>query len=218
MKLRDAPLMQIGVQIDKHVATTDQVDPRKWRIGAEVLPRECTNVPHILMDLVTTVAFDEKPLQSRGGDVLFNRAGINPKPRMFDHRVAKVSPENLDLQFGGLGPERFKNTNRQGINFFTGRATGDPRAQLRLSIFALIFEQAREETLLQCAVDRPVPEKAGHVNEQIVKERCGFFFAIAQKPRVLTNLFDPVQRHSSLNSPKQGAFLVGAEIDARLFF
>src|ERR1043166_3770346 len=185
MKLRDAALMQIRAQINKHVATTDQVDSRKWRIGADVLPRERANVAHVLMDLVTTVAFDEKPLQSRGRDVLFNRAGINPKPRMFDHRVAKIGPENLDLHFGRLGPERFQNTNRQGINFFTGRATGNPRAQLRLSIFVLTFEQPREETLLQGAVDRPIPEKAGHVDEQIVKERFVFFFVIAQKPRVL---------------------------------
>src|ERR1043166_6198624 len=119
---------------------------------------------------------------------------------MLDHRVAQIGPKNLELHFGRLGPERFQNTDRQGINFFTGRATGDPRAQLRLSIFALTFEQPRKETLLQRAVDRWVPEKAGHVNEQIVKERCGFFLSIAQKPRVSTHLLNPVQSHPSLNA------------------
>src|ERR1043166_2697308 len=61
---------------------------------------------------------------------------------MFDDRIAQIGPENLDLHFGRLGSERFQNTNRQGINFFTGRATRDPRAQLRLSILALTFQQA----------------------------------------------------------------------------
>src|ERR1700746_1731478 len=115
MKLRDAALMQIRAQINKHVAATDQVDPRKWRIGADVLPCERANVAHALMDLVTTVAFVEKPRQPRGRDVLFNRAGKNPKPRMFDHGVAKIGTENLDLHFDGFGPERFQNTDRHGI-------------------------------------------------------------------------------------------------------
>src|SRR5256885_1891986 len=107
MKLRDAALVQFRAQINEHIAATDQVEPGKWRIGRNVLPRESADVAHIAMDLITAVAFDEKTFQSRGRDVFLDRARINSEPRMFDHRFAQIGTENLDSHFGRLAPERF---------------------------------------------------------------------------------------------------------------
>src|SRR5438874_10849216 len=103
------------------------------------------------MDLVSAVALDEKSFQSRKRNIFFDSAGINSQPRMFDHRFAQIGAENLDAYFGRTAAERFQNANRERINFFAGSATRHPRAHLRLSIFALIFEHRRQETLLQGA-------------------------------------------------------------------
>src|SRR5205807_7201381 len=107
MKLRDAALVQFRTQINEDVAAADQVEPGKWRIGCDVLSCEGADVSHIAMDLVSAVALDEKSFQSRGRNVFLDRAGINSQPRMFDHRFAQISAENLDAHFGRLAPERF---------------------------------------------------------------------------------------------------------------
>ena len=137
---------------------------------------------------------------------------------MFDHRLAQIGAENLDAHFGRTAAKRFQNANGERINFFAACAARHPRAQLRLSIFAFVFEQRRQETFLQRTEQCFVSKKARHVDEQIVKKRLDLLFVVAQEPRVLTYLFDPVQRHSSLDPPDQRAFLVGAEIDTHLLF
>src|SRR5260370_24548685 len=169
------------------------------------------------MDLVSAVALDEKTLQSRERDVFFDSAGKNSQPGMFDYRFAQIGAENLDAYFGRTAAERLQNAYRERINFFAGGATRHPRAQLWLSIFAFIFEQRRQETFLQCAEEGVVPEKPGHIDEQIVKKGFDLFFVIAQQPRVLTHVFDPVPLHPSLDSTDQRAPFIVAEIDTHLF-
>src|SRR5437764_2192370 len=210
--------MQFRAQINQHVAATDQVQPGKWRVGCDVLPRERADVAHVVMNLISAVPLYEKSFQSCGRDVLFDRTRINSQARMFDHRLAQIGAENLDAHFGRSAAKRFQNANGKRINFFAACAAWHPRAKLRLSIFAFAFEQRRQETLLQRTEQCFVSKKARYVDEQIVKKRLDLLFVVAQEPRVLTYLFDPVQRHSSLDPPDQRAFLVGAEIDTHLLF
>src|SRR5437879_12301714 len=122
---------------------------------------------------------------------------------MFDHRFAQIGAENLDAYVGRTAAERFQNAYRERINFFATGATRHPRAKLRLSIVAFIFEQRRQETFLQGAEEGFVPEKPSHADKQIVKERFDFSFVVAHKPRVLTHLVDPVQRHPPLDPSNQ---------------
>src|SRR5207253_2260235 len=182
-----------------------------------ILARERADVAHVAIDLVRAIALNEKTLQSRRRNIFFDSAGKNSQPRMFDYRFTQIGAENLDAYFGRPAAERLQNAYRERINFFAGGATRHPRAQLWLSIFAFIFEQRRQETFLQCAEEGVVPEKPGHVDEQIVKKRFDLFFVIAQEPRVLTHLFYSVQRHPSLYSTDQRALFIGAEIDTHLF-
>src|SRR5690348_3007891 len=113
MKPRDAALVQFRAQINEDVATTDEAQPRKWRIGCNILPRECADIADVAMDLVAAVALNEETFQSRRRNVFFDRAGINSQPRMFDYRVAQISPENLNAHFGRAPAERFQNANRK---------------------------------------------------------------------------------------------------------
>src|SRR5439155_10920305 len=101
------------------------------------------------MDLITAVALDEKALQSRLRNALLDRARINSGTRMLDDRFAQIRAENLDAHFGKAVAERFENANGERINLFAGCTARNPDAQFRLSIFAFVFEQRRQETLLQ---------------------------------------------------------------------
>ena len=65
MKLRDATIVQLRAQIDEHVATADQVQPREGRIGGNVLSCERADVAHVAVDLIGTIALDEKAIESR---------------------------------------------------------------------------------------------------------------------------------------------------------
>ena len=65
MKLRNALLVQLCAEIDKNVAATDQVEPRKWRIGRDVLPGEGADFADAALDLIHAVALVKKTLQAR---------------------------------------------------------------------------------------------------------------------------------------------------------
>ncbi|PYI58872.1 MAG: hypothetical protein DMC60_11745, partial [Verrucomicrobia bacterium] len=136
-------------------------------VDLALTPRERADVAHVAMNLVTAVPLHEKSFQSRGRDVLFDRTRINSQARMFDHRLAQIGAENLDAHFGRTAAKRFQNANGERINFFAACAARHPRAQLRLSTFAFVFEQRRQETFLQRTEQCFVSKKARHVDEQI---------------------------------------------------
>src|SRR5439155_5817822 len=121
---------------------------------------------------------------------------------MLNDRYTKIGAENLDDHFRKATAERFENADGEGINLFPSGAARHPDAQFRFSIFAFVFEQGRQKTPLQHAKQLLVAEKPRHVNEEIVKERFDLFLIVAQEPRVLVQLFEPMQRHPPLDAPE----------------
>ena len=87
-----------------------------------------------------------------------------------------------------------------------------------MSLFLFVSEQCWKEPFFQGSEQRFIAEKPRHVDEQIVKERFNLFLIVAQIPRVLAQLFDPMQRHPPVDPSNQRGFLVTAEIDAHLLF
>ena len=77
MKLRDAALVQLRAQINEHVTAADQVQSREGRIGGEVLSGERADIAHVAMDLIGTIALDEKAIESRLRHIFLNRAWVN---------------------------------------------------------------------------------------------------------------------------------------------
>ena len=130
----------------------------------------------------------------------------------------KSVPKIWTADFGKLVAKHFEDADGERINLFACGATRYPDAQFSLSIFLFVFEQRRQETFFQGSEQRFIAKKARHVDEQIGKERFNFFFVVAQIPRVLAQLFDPMQRHPPVQSPNQRALLVTAEINTHLFF
>ena len=128
MKLRNATLVQFRAQIDEHVAATDQVQSREGRIGGEVLSCERADIAHAAMDLIGTIALDEKAIESRPWHIFLDRAWVNSRTRMLDDRFAQVGAENLDADFGKLVAKHFENANSERINLFACGATRYPDA------------------------------------------------------------------------------------------
>ena len=63
-----------------------------------------------------------------------------------------------------------------------------------------MFDQRRDKAFPQGPERALIAEEVGHVDEQIVEELLDFLFVATQKIGVLPQVFDPVQRHSPLNS------------------
>src|SRR4029079_5983323 len=93
VKLRDAALMQFRAEINQHIAAADYVEPREWWIRRDVLSRKRANIAHVAMNLVRTVAFNKKTVQSRARNVLLDRTRVNSQTRMLHHRLAQVGAE-----------------------------------------------------------------------------------------------------------------------------
>src|SRR5213076_732885 len=137
------------------------------------------DIAHGPLELVTAVALDEKTPQSSSRNVLLDRARVNSRTRMLDDRFAQIGTENLNAHFRKTAAERFENANGERINLFASGTARHPSTQFRLSISAFVFEQGRQKTLLQCAKQLLVAEKARHVNEQIVKKCLHLFLIVA---------------------------------------
>src|SRR5258708_40332560 len=137
---------------------------------------------------------------------------------MLDDRFAQVGAKNLDADFGKLIAKHFEEADGERVNLFTGGATRYPNAQFSLSIFLFVFKQSRQETFFQGSEQRVIAKEERHVDEQIVKERFNLFFVFAQIPSVLAQIFEPMQRHPSVNTANQRGLLVSIEIDTHLFF
>ena len=89
-------LLRVAVQIDKQVATGNEIEPREGRVGQEIVRREEHHVAQLLLHPIVVFPRHKKPPQSINGYVCFYRRGINAMTRVVDRLIVDVRRENLD--------------------------------------------------------------------------------------------------------------------------
>ena len=90
-------LLRARLEIDQHVAATDEVYARERRVGGEVLPREDHHIAHRLIDTVAAVRLDKEPLQALWGEIGDEALRVQTTAGLLQHRFAEVGGEDFEL-------------------------------------------------------------------------------------------------------------------------
>src|SRR5215813_13604127 len=70
MQQRQDLFLQDRLEVDQQVAATDQIHPREWWVGDDVLSREDAHVAERLANAVTSIRLRKEAAQSLRRDVL----------------------------------------------------------------------------------------------------------------------------------------------------
>ncbi len=205
----DQAALEIGAEVDQHVAHGDEVHAGKRGIGRDVLDREHHLLPHFLSDLELAVRMNKEAAYALRTDVLRNRSRINPGPGGCDGFLVDVRAEDLDFQVPAELIRAFLQQYGQGIRFLPGGASGSPDTD-RVSV--LLSRQPIHEEAPHDGKGGLIPEELRHVDQQVLEQRFRLRGVAAQKPGVLAQCLDVVDAHPPLDAPLERGKLVAGEV------
>ena len=79
----------------KELAWDQYIDFCKWRILNHVLLSKDDHIPNFLNNLVSTIHFDEIPIQSLRGHIFYDFRGENPLPSFINSYSVQICSKDL---------------------------------------------------------------------------------------------------------------------------
>ena len=211
MEDRQDPLLQGQVQVDQHIAATDQIQMGKGRIVGEVVPRKDTQVPDRLADLVMMIDAHEEMAEPFLRHVHLDVVRVNSRPGLLQGGVVDVGGQDLDGD--GIGPaaQELQQANGQGVNFLAGGTAGHPDAK---RVFrGAVLGELRKNPFAQGFEHLGVPEEVGDADQEILIQGIQLAGIFAQESQVIVDILEVVQGHAPQDAATDGAALVVGEID-----
>ena len=167
MESGNQPILQFRLQVDHQVAATDQVQLGEGRILDDVLDGEHHHLADFLLDPVAGIFLDEEATQPFRRDVGGDIGRIDTRAGDGDGIVIEVGTVELDLELAvGLVHELAQH-NGDGIGLLAGRTAGHPDA--KNIIVGFVGKQLRQDIPLEGDEGLRIPEKAGHVDQQLLE-------------------------------------------------
>ena len=206
-------LLQRRLQVDEHVAATDEVDLGEGWVGQHVVPGEHAHVADRLADAVAAVHLGEETPQALRRDVLRDALRVEARAGLLDARSVEVGGEDLDRQAAALRLGELRAKDGEGVGFLAGRAPQYPGAQ-RLAPGA-VLEQLGQHRGLEPLERLRVAEESRHRDEDVLVEGLHLRRVFAQKTHIVRHLLEPVQDHPAVDAAAEAARLVVGEVDAR---
>ena len=87
--------LQTGIEVDHHVAATDEVHARERGVYDQVLLGENDALAQVLDDAVAIFLLDKKLSQALGRDILGERLGVEALAGFFEEFLVEVGREDL---------------------------------------------------------------------------------------------------------------------------
>ena len=97
MKQRKDLILGAGLEIDQDVTAGNHIDPRKWRVGKQVLDRKHHRLAQLTHHAVAIALPQEKPGQALLAHLPGGLRSINSRPRKRDGMGVHVGREHLKL-------------------------------------------------------------------------------------------------------------------------
>ena len=121
-------LLQTWLDINQHVAATDEVQARERRVAQEILPGEDDRLPHRLADAIAAVLRDKEAPHPfvRNARVLYHRFGVETSASLVQRLGVEVGRENLQLGCARKLVGKFREHHGQGIGFLARGTTRHP--------------------------------------------------------------------------------------------
>ena len=165
----DFPL-HARLQIDEHVATGDEIEPRKRSIARQVLGREHRQIAEPAADLIVPVlGLDEELSQALRRDVGADVLGIDSAARLRDCLRIDVGAKELDLNGAVVRVEEFEQAHADRVGLLPRGAAGHPDAHRIAG--GLLREDAVKDVVRQDNERLFVPEERSDVDQQIAVQR-----------------------------------------------
>ena len=135
------------------------------------------------------VAFYKKPREPFGCDLLCNCIGINAVTRGADGIAINVRCKDLQLNIALAGDNRFAEQHRQRISLFAGAASRNPDAYGQP--LWLVAHHIGQSGFGQHVEHRRIPEKTGHVDQQIFRQQFQLNRIGSQSVQILWHFIQP---------------------------
>ena len=210
---RQHALLDLGLQVNEHVAAGDDVDARKRRVAQQILGRENDLLANVLRNLPACFDLVEELFQPLCRYMDTDALGVDAGACVADDGIGGVGGENLHLEPLALGLRRLLDEHGEAVRLLARAAACNPAAN-HFAVQPLGDERAYDPFAERFPY-RWVAEKTGHVDQQVLQERIQFLRIVAQQLEVVLHRGHARQRHSAPHTAQDGRSLVGAQIVRR---
>ena len=201
MEQAENPLLHIGIEVDQHVAATDQVELRERRIADHILFGEHHQIAHLLADAIGVLPMDEIAAEQIARDVGGNALRVNARPGERQGVVIDVRRENVNVENFVLLLGVAQDQHRQRVGFFARRAAGRPDADR--SFGTMRGDQRDDDRFLEGLPGLGLAEKAGDADQHVLEQRADLALALPEIFDVLLHIRDVIEPHPPLDAADQ---------------
>ena len=198
MKELNQLILQLRLQINQQVATTQQVEFGKGRVNNDVLLCKDHHLPNFVAHPQATRVLHEKAAQTFGRHLGLNAAGIHARAPGGNGGFVQVRGKYLErVALAGVHVfEGLLEDHGQRISLLAGGTTRCPGAQY--AAIGVVGQQGRNDLGLEFVPDVRVPKKAGHANQQLIEQQLGLGRVFTQVTQIVRQPRQLVQAHAPL--------------------
>lgn len=212
---REDAALQVGVEVDEHVAAADEVEPGEGGVAGEVVLDEDAQVAHALPDPVAALGRVEEAGQALARHIAHGGRRVDAGAGRVDRLGAQVRPEELDRDALGGGRQDLEQADGDRVGLLARRAPRHPDADRAAVDLPLARHQRPERALLEGRERLRVAEERGDVDQHVLGERPGLGRVLAERGQVLRKPARPAQGHAPLDPPQDRGALVAGEVEPR---
>ena len=210
MKERDQSLLQVRVQVDQQVATTEQIEPRERGVFEHVLLGKHQHVADALVDAVsvTVVLLGEEARQPLWRNVAGDAGGVKTDASHRNGPAVDVRGKDLHGVVLLEHLHAFLQQDSDGIGLLASGASGRPDAHHAADRFT--FKQFGDDLLFEYLEGFGVSKEIGNPDQQVTKQGLYLGRRLLQVPYVAFNGINLVYRHTALYAAVDGTgFVLG---------
>ncbi len=207
----DQAVLQLGLQVDQHVAARQQVEPAERGILDQALRREDAELADFLDQMVLVADHSEIALEVGFGHAGRDAFGIDAATRHAERDLVDVGGEDLDAGLPALALGLLAQEHRQRIGFLASGTPGDPHPH-RLA--RRLAQQHLVDRHLERLEGVGVAEEGGDADQKLAEELARLLAIFAQPLGVMFDRADLQDLHPPLDPPQQRRLLVEAKVMA----
>ena len=144
MEERDDLLLRFGAEVDEQVAARNQIEPREWWIGQDVLHREYDRRAKLGQNPIAVIVFRKEPGKSRCRHICRNHFRVQAFTCCPDRVGVDIGGEDLQFDLSLRRCDLLAEEHGKRIGFLARTAPGDPYAE-RL-IDGMVADQIGNDT------------------------------------------------------------------------
>ena len=201
-----------SIEVDQQVAATDQIGPRKGRIGQHVMASEDDAVADARLHGQRLVVLADQELVILGGHVDQSRHRVAARGRGLERLVVEVRGEDLEVEACAQLADRALHDRCDRVHLFPGRAARDPNAE-RVAALGIRLNRCAN-TLFELFEGARVAKEVRDVNQAVLGEPLNLRVVGLQELDVRLRRLQMVQGHATLDASPDRAGLVARQVIA----